>query len=304
MSEQEGSIMINNRHVFGPLVAMLALICIATTPARAEYIALNSEPTIHYEQSGTGDITIIFIPGWTMSTDVFVHQLAHFEGSTKFTALTYDPRGQGRSSKPVEGHTYQQHGRDLAALIDALGLEKVILAGWSYGVTEQLAYLNQFGAEKLVGMISIDTGPDVAGASYDEWVWYLNDDSDGYSRWFTEGIIEDRQTVLVDFATWMLEDASPENIAWVANISNMTSGTVASVLNATGFYQDYTEDLVALEGKLPLLYVTREELREVADKWIKANTPSAQAEYLGKHLMFWERPAEFNRILDTYLSQF
>ena len=272
--------------------------------ADAEYVEVSSDLTIHYEQAGKGDITIIFIPGWTMSTDVFVHQLAHFKDSTKFRALAYDPRGQGRSSKPVEGHTYQQHGRDLAALIDKLGLKNIILAGWSYGVTEQLAYLNQSGSDKLKGMIMIDTGPDVSGATRDEWVWYLNDDSDGYSRWFTEGIIEDRQNVIREFAKWMLEDPSPEKVAWVSDISNMTSGTVASVLNATGFYLDYTKDLVALEGKMPLLYVTREEWKEVADKWIKANTPSAQAEYLGKHMMFWERPVEFNKILDRYLSQF
>ena len=285
------------------LAAFVALL-VLTGQARAEYLEISRDLTIHYEQAGEGDMTIIFIPGWTMSTEVFVHQLAHFEGSTKFRAVSYDPRGQGRSSKPVEGHTYQQHGRDLAVFMERLGIEKVILAGWSYGVQEQLAYVNQFGADKLKGMILIDSGPDVAGATYDEWVWYLNDDSDGYSRWFTEGMVEDRQNVIAGFAEWMLEDPSPENIAWVSNIANMTSGTVASTLNATGFYLDYSEDLVGLEGKIPLLYVTREEWKPQAEKWIAANTPSAQSEYLGKHLMFWERPDEFNAILDRYLAQF
>ena len=207
---------------------------------RAEYVQVTSELTIHYETSGHGDIAIVFIPGWTMTTEAFVHQLNHFEGSDRFRAIAYDPRGQGYSSKTVEGHTYPQHGRDLAALLEALELKKVILAGWSYGVTEQLAYLNQFGTNKIVGMIMIDTGPDVAGASYDEWVWYLDDDSNGYSRWFTEGTMEDRQTVITEFAKWMLEDPSPDNVAWVADMSNLTSGTVASVLNATGFYLDYS----------------------------------------------------------------
>ena len=285
-------------------LVVFVLLLVLTGHARAEYIEIGKELTIHYEQAGEGDMPIIFIPGWTMSTDVFVHQLTHFEGSTKFRAISYDPRGQGRSSKPIEGHTYQQHGRDLAALMERLEIEEVILAGWSYGVQEQLAYVNQFGADKLKGMIVIDSGPDVAGASYDEWVWYLNDDSDSYSQWFTEGIVEDRQNVIVEFAKWMLEDSSPENIAWVSDIANLTSGTVASTLNATGFYLDYSEDLVGLDGKIPLLYVTREEWKPQAERWITANTPSAQAEYLGKHLMFWERPEEFNAILDRYLAQF
>ncbi len=285
-------------------VALLFAPWISHSSAKAEFVTLSTDLTIHYEQSGEGDTTIIFIPGWTMSTDVFVHQLAHFEGSTKFRAITYDPRGQGLSSKTVEGHTYQQHGRDLAALMEKLDLNNVILAGWSYGVTEQLAYLNQFGSGKLRGMVMIDTGPNVSGASYDEWVWYLNDDSDEYSRWFTEGIIESRDSVITEFGKWMLEDPSPENLAWAENIAYMTPATVASVLNATGFYLDYTEDLVKLEGQMPLLYVVREEWKGVADPWIKANTPSAKTAYFGKHLMFWERAPEFNKVLDEYLAQF
>lgn len=291
---------------FGKMLVLVAWILTSSWAVfvRAEYVQLTSDLTIHYETAGHGDIAVVFIPGWTMTTEVFVHQLKHFEGSERFRAIAYDPRGQGYSSKTVEGHTYQQHGRDLAALLEALELDQVILAGWSYGVTEQLAYLNQFGTDKIVGMIMIDTGPDVSGASYDEWVWYLSDDSDGYSRWFTEGIMEDRQTVITEFAKWMLEDPSPENVAWVAGMSNLTSGTVASVLNATGFYLDYSADLVALEGTTPLLYVVREEWQAPAETWIEANTPSAQVAYLGKHLMFWERPDEFNEILDTYLAQF
>lgn len=269
----------------------------------AEEIKLNDDLTIYYEQAGSGNITIIFIPGWMMSTDVFVHQLAHFKDSTKFRALAYDPRGQGKSSKPVEGHTYQQHARDLAQLIEKLDLKKIILAGWSYGVTEQLSYLNQFGADKLKAMILIDTGPNVTGETRDEWVWYLKDDSDGYAQWFTEGIIEDRENVITEFSKWMLENPTPENLAWLSKIASNSSSSVASIQNATGFYLDYSEDLVALDGKIPLLYVVRNEMKEVADKWMKSNTPSATAVYMGKHLMFWERPEEFNEVLDKFLSK-
>ncbi|WP_444930606.1 alpha/beta fold hydrolase [Microbulbifer sp. SSSA002] len=268
----------------------------------AEEVKLNDSLSLHYQQAGSGDTTIIFIPGWMMSTEVFEHQLAHFKDSHKYRALAYDPRGQGKSSKPVEGHTYQQHARDLALLIEKLELENIILAGWSYGVTEQLAYLNQFGSNNIKAMIMIDTGPDIAGASRDEWVWYLNDDSDGYSRWFTEGIIEDRDTVISEFVKWMLENPTAENVTWISNIANQTSSSVAAITNATGFYLDYSKDLIALEGKIPMLYVVRDEVKEVADKWIKANTPSATTAYMGKHMMFWERPDEFNAVIDQFLK--
>ena len=284
------------------LVAMMCL-GIFTVNLSAKEVKIDDNLTIHYEQSGSGDTAIIFIPGWMMSSEVFEHQLAHFKESTKYTALAYDPRGQGKSSKPVEGHTYQQHARDLAQFIKKLGLENVILAGWSYGVTEQLAYINQFGADNVKAMIMIDTGPDIAGATRDEWVWYLNDDSDGYSRYFTEGIIENRDNVIAEFSRWMLEKPSPENVAWVTKIANQTSSSVASITNATGFYLDYSKDLISLEGQIPLLYVVRDEMKAVADVWIQKNTPSATAIYMGKHMMFWERSIEFNMILDEFLSR-
>ena len=268
----------------------------------AEYIDLDNGLTLHYETSGNGETKILFIPGWMMSTEVFEHQLAYFKGSDEYTAIAYDPRGQGRSSKTVEGHTYQQHARDLAAFIEALNLNEVILAGWSYGVTEQLAYVDQFGANKIKAMVMIDTGPNISGASYDDWVWYLDDDSDGYARWFTEGIIEDRQSVITEFAKWMLEDASDEHIEWLSNIANLTSSSVASIQNATGFYLDYREDLAALEGQMPMLYVVREESETVAENWIAENTPSAERAYFGKHMMFWERSEEFNTVLSRFLS--
>ncbi|AWF80878.1 alpha/beta hydrolase [Microbulbifer sp. A4B17] len=284
------------------LVFLLGSLSFFTGYTAAKEVRIDDSLTIHYEQAGRGDTTIIFIPGWMMSTKVFEHQLTYFEDSTKYRALTYDPRGQGKSSKPVEGHTYQQHARDLALLIEKLELDSVILAGWSYGVTEQLAYLNQFGTDKIKAMIMIDTGPDISGASRDEWVWYLNDDSDGYSRSFTEGIIEDRDAVISEFVKWMLENPTPENVAWVSDIANQTSSSVAAITNATGFYLDYSDDLKALEGKIPLLYVVRNEAKEVADKWIKANTPSATTAYMGRHMMFWERPDEFNAVIDQFLE--
>ena len=164
---------------------VLAAMMIMFTPAKADYMQISPDLTIHWKQAGTGDITIIFIPGWLMSSDVFTHQLDHFATSTKFRAISYDPRGQGRSSKTAEGHSYQQHGRDLAAFIKQLDSEKIILAAWSYGVLEGLAYVNQFGADRLAGLIVIDGTPVTAGASYDDWVWYLRDDSGEYSRYFT-----------------------------------------------------------------------------------------------------------------------
>lgn len=134
--------------------AMVGLVVLASaTPARAEYARLSADISLYYEQAGNGPQTIVFIPGWTASSRMFERQLKHFEGSTRFRAIAYDPRGQGLSTKTWEGHTYQQHGRDLAVFIQNFGLTKVVLVGWSYGVFEMLAYVNQFGISNLKAVV-------------------------------------------------------------------------------------------------------------------------------------------------------
>jgi non-heme chloroperoxidase len=272
----------------------------------SHFIEISDTFTIHYETAGRGDITIVFIPGWTMTTRAFQHQLAHFAGSDDFTALTYDPRGQGLSTKTTEGHYYEQHGRDLHALIEALGLDRIVLAGWSYGTLDQLAYVDQFGAEKLVGLIMIDGTPKSKGTDFTkEWVWWGTKDEgdqDDFFKYFSYDLLLDRQSVNKGFAEWMLEDASPENVAFVLEMTSHTSDAVAALLNTAGWFDDYSAALIALDGRIPLLYVVREEWRDLAMQWASRNTPSAEVVAFGKHMMFWERPEEFNAVLDRYLE--
>ena len=69
------------------------------------------------------------------------YQLSHF--SQKYQTIAYDPRGQGRSSKTVEGNTYVQHGKDLRAFMDALKLKNAVVVGWSNGCDDVYGYLRE-----------------------------------------------------------------------------------------------------------------------------------------------------------------
>ena len=271
--------------------------------AGAEYVKVSEELTIHYKLAGEGPINIVFVPGWTMTTEVFEKQLGYFKGSKEYRFITYDPRGQGRSTTTMGGHFYEQHGLDLHKFIEALKLDNIILGGWSYGGLDILAYVNQFGIKKLKGFVMIDASPKSRGAdSSKEWVWYMYGDSDQFEEFFTMGPLRDRAGTNRGFAEWMLENTSEENINWVLDITNQTHDTVAALLNAAGAFLNYSEDLKGLEGKMPLLYLVREEWGEIVSNWAKKNTPSARVEAFGKHLLFWERPDQFNSVLSDYLK--
>ncbi len=266
-------------------------------------LKIDDELTIHYEESGRGERPILFLPGWTMSTKVFTRQLAYFEESYEYRFITFDPRAHGLSSKTQDGHHYEQHGRDIYAFIEKLKLENIVIAGWSFGTLAVLAYVHQYGAKRLSGLIMLDGPPRAIGEdNKKEWVTYRYDDADAMQSFYTMGRLENREFTNREFARWMLENKSLEDIQWVLDITNQTPDTAAALLNATANFLDFREDLIALNGKIPLLYVVRNEIGELVSNWASQYTPSAQVRALGDHLMFWERSDEFNRILTEFLK--
>ena len=52
---------------------------------------------------------------------------------------------------------------------------------------------------------------------------------------------------------------------------------------------DYREDLIALDARVPLPYVVREEMGPRVARWAARYTPAARVEAFGGHMMFWER---------------
>jgi len=122
----------------------------------SKYITVAPNVEIHYLEKGEGD-PIVFIPGLTFSGEIFKAQIEHF--SEKYRAIAIDPRGQGLSGKPVDGNDYQTHGKDLAAVIEGLGLTNVVLVGWSTGNLDAWSYVEQFGKEKLKAVVTIDMSP-------------------------------------------------------------------------------------------------------------------------------------------------
>lgn len=61
--------------------------------------------------------------------------------TTHFEVLTYDQRGMGQSDKPDMPYSMQDYATDAVAILDALGWDRVLLAGYSFGgmVAQEIA---------------------------------------------------------------------------------------------------------------------------------------------------------------------
>jgi non-heme chloroperoxidase len=76
-----------------------------------------------------------------------------------------DPRSQGDSSKPSDGHHPAARARDIKRVVDQLGLAPVVLVASTSAVTEAASYIDQFGTGTLSGLVLVNG---IAGREYDE----------------------------------------------------------------------------------------------------------------------------------------
>ncbi|MGI6132102.1 MAG: alpha/beta fold hydrolase [Bacillota bacterium] len=93
-------------------------------------LAIN-DISLFYDVKGDGDDTVAFLNGVAMSTERWAAQTPFF--SENYRVLLHDFRGQGKSTLVSEGITFETHVRDMAALLDALGIDRLHIVGVSYG---------------------------------------------------------------------------------------------------------------------------------------------------------------------------
>ena len=104
---------------------------------------------------------ILFIHGFSQSHLSWIKQVTNNDLAKEFHMVTYDLRGHGNSDKPLEPERYKTSkywGDEVQAVLDATGLKRPVLVGWSYGGRVMADYLTTHGTAKLAGLNYVDAG--------------------------------------------------------------------------------------------------------------------------------------------------
>jgi pimeloyl-[acyl-carrier protein] methyl ester esterase len=121
--------------------------------ARAGQPAGAVPAPLHHEDVGAG-LPVVLVHGWSTSSAVFAGETALLARSRR--AILPDLPGHGRSA--AAPFTLADLARDLAALFDALALERAVLAGWSLGAQVALAALPLLPG-RVAGLVLVAATP-------------------------------------------------------------------------------------------------------------------------------------------------
>lgn len=112
---------------------------------------------IHYLESGDASSTraLVLITGWRLPAYLWNEQLNTFSRSMRVLAI--DPRSQGESTKTPEGNTPESRAKDLHDVLGKLKISRYVLVGWSQGVQDLAAYIQQFGMGSISGVVLVDS---------------------------------------------------------------------------------------------------------------------------------------------------
>jgi pimeloyl-ACP methyl ester carboxylesterase len=113
--------------------------------------------TMYYELHGNmkSSKTIVFLNGLSQSTHSWGLVTPFFKDN--FRVLLIDQILQGQSDKNSDWRTFDQHAKDVYELVSALGINRPIIAGLSYGsmVAQHYAVLFPNELDKLILMATL-----------------------------------------------------------------------------------------------------------------------------------------------------
>jgi pimeloyl-ACP methyl ester carboxylesterase len=245
---------------------------------------------IAYEVHGQGEPALVLVHGWSCDRSYWKEQIEYL--SPQYRLVLVDLAGHGESGTGRKDYTMSAFGADVAAVVDSLGLQKVVLVGHSMGGDVIVEAAKKLPG-RVVGLVWVDDykslGPARSAAEVDAFVEKFRKDFRGTTNGFVRGMFApNADPKLVDRVAKDMASAPPAIALSAMHNSFLNAGHIPA-------------DLTGL--KLPVVAINSD--REPTDH-----------ESLGKygvkafvlpdsgHFPMLEDPPRFNRSLDSVVKRF
>lgn len=278
------------RYVFA-LVASAALSTVqaAGKPATSKVPSADGVP-IAYEVRGQGSPALVLIHGWSCDRGYWKDQLDYL--GAQYQLVLVDLAGHGESGMGRKNYTMASFGADVAAVVDSLRLEKVVLVGHSMG-SDVAVEAAKLLPGKVAGLVWVDQYQSLDAfndaAKIDAFIARFRKDFRGTTNGFVRSMFP--------------ENADPKLVDRVAG--DMASAPPAVAISALHNTLSNGPNVVAAlaELKLPVVAINADkhptDHASMARHGVKAFVMPGSG-----HFLMMEDPARFNRSLDSVVKGF
>jgi microsomal epoxide hydrolase len=270
--------------------ALLAQPVGGQTEIRSGHFRTTDGVSLHYLEAGTGPL-LVFVPGWTMPAWIWRAQIRHFSASYRVVAL--DPRGNGRSEKATHGYDASRMSRDICELLEHLNDPGAVIVGWSIAGQHVLLCGEQATTNVVRAVVVVD--------------WDLRMEPDqAFAAERIAAVQGDRAAFTRAFIVAIHRNPRPEYADSLLRAVLEVPANAAAMMTANFFFfgpHDMGPALERLGRPVQLVFSSLDwavdAAKEARERW-----PSIPVEVIGEtsHALFVDRPDEFNRVLEGFLT--
>ena len=229
-------------------------------------------------------LTIALVTGWLMPAEIWRQQLDSF--GQRYRTLALDPRGQGESEVPSKGYTAERRATDIKEFLDPHS--NTLLVGWSLGAIEALQYIHMFGAQRLAGLVLVDSsvGEEPAPKEDGSFLKALRADRDKNLDGFVRAIFKRPRS-------------DSEVTALVKGAKRISMENSVALLSYP-FPRTHWKQIVHGYSK-PLLYAVTAQFAEQARN-LQKNRKGTKVEFFrdAGHALFVDEPERFNALITRF----
>lgn len=209
--------------------------------------------------------------------------------------VSIDVRGRGESGKTDFGHTIAQYARDVRFFITELGLESVVVVGWSLGGSIAWSYMEQFGHDRISGYVNVDQQPYrfVSEEHYRQRVQSIS----------TRRLAHHTDAVLAYFGPEVPRDE--ETVKWMVYECMKTPTPYHLAAVNDSYHSDFRPHMARVAVPTQIYWARYGSIKPDEAEFMRRSTPNSELvlfETCG-HLIPWVETEKFNSELTRFAAR-
>jgi len=249
---------------------------------------------VSFTQMGKGTLAIVFVHGWANRASIWDETMSHFSG--KYQTVAVDLYGSDESYNNRKAWSMAMFGEDVAAVVKKLKLNQVVLVGFSMGGAV-IAETAKLLPDKITGLVLVDNLQDVEMKYAPEMVAAMDSvlmdlvSAPTNEKFVNGGFYKENQEKAFQRVETMLKSSS--RTGWKRSLQS--------------YFKWINEDCIESFKKIKApVTAINSDMEPTKVETFRKYAPSFQAKIIPDvaHLVFWDNPEEFNRLLEESIQEF